>query len=61
MKIFISIVLFFRHLFYSGLEIFCILVGIRPIQDAVAEYESVKDMPVFEGFIQMLINNEKYY
>ena len=60
-KIIKTIAYYYKCLFFSGLEIMCILIGIRPINDAVEEYEQVKNMPLFEGYLQMLLNNEKYY
>ena len=43
------------------LEIMCIVIGIRPVDDAVEEYEQVIQMNFVDGYIQMLLNNEKYY
>ena len=54
-KIGSKIIYFYRCLFFSGLEIMCILFGIRPIRDAVEEYEQVKNMGLVEGYIQMFV------
>ena len=52
---------YYKSMFFSGLLLMLVLFNARPLEDAIEEYDQVMEMDIFHGYIQMLLNNEKYY